>query len=394
MTFKYVGFDKNGNKIKGTIHATSLQEAKQKLASLTILEIKSSLNFHLKRNVQKKDLAKIFQILALYLQSTIPLIQAIELTKQQIQDGVLLRFLDFVAEEIKNGKSLNYAISNQNIINIPSYITGLIKVAEESAKLDDILLLVAKFLKEEDKLSSKITQALIYPSFIVVVCVFLVSFMLTTIVPKITQIFADTHQQLPPITKFVIDLSHFLQNHYLAMLSSVVGVVFVMVLLYKKMYKIRLLTHRMLLGIPFINRLIITKELGKFSYLVNILSSTFDYINAIKLATNTIENEHIKQIFQSAIKDVENGAKLYVALKSAGFDFDQSFTQAIMLAEETGKIREIFESLSEIYFEESQDKINMFLSLLEPMLILIVGAVVGVIIVAMLLPMFSLNAGM
>ena len=147
-----------------------------------------------------------------------------------------------------------------------------------------------------------------------------------------------------------------------------------------------------MLKIPVIKKIIISKELGKFSYLVYVLTNSgVNYITAVSLATNTIENEKIKLTFQKALKDVVEGKKLSISLKKAGFDFDKSFLQALSLAEETGEVGEILKNISEIYFEENESKINTILSMIEPILIIIVGGVIGFIVTAMLLPMFSMN---
>ena len=120
-------------------------------------------------------------------------------------------------------------------------------------------------------------------------------------------------------------------------------------------------------------------------------SSGVNYVNAVNLAANTIENEKIKSVFKKALNEVIEGKKLSYSLKKAGFDFDKSFIQAIALAEETSEMDNILKNLSEIYFEENESRINTFLSILEPALIIIIGGVIGFIITALLLPMFSMS---
>jgi general secretion pathway protein F/type IV pilus assembly protein PilC len=116
-----------------------------------------------------------------------------------------------------------------------------------------------------------------------------------------------------------------------------------------------------------------------------------NYINAVNLAVNTIENEYIKSLFQKALKDVIEGKKLSISLKKAGFAIDKSFIQAIALGEETSQISSVLKNSSEIYFEENEARINILLSMLEPILIVIVGVTIGFIVTAMLLPMFSMS---
>lgn len=394
MKYKYTAFDKHGKKIKGTIEASSLKEAKTKLKDLIILDIKpvKSFNFSFSSKVSKKELSKLFNVLGLYLKASIPIVTAINLTKNQTENVKLVKFLDYLQSSIKEGQTFHSAIETQKLVKIPKYIISSVKVGEESGKLDIVLIEMSKFLKDEEKLSSKTTQALIYPLFIVTVSVFLVSFMLTTVVPKIVKVFENLDQKLPTITQIVISSGNFLKENYIFLLTTVLMLSILISFLYKKNSKFRYFTHNIALKIPILKKIIISKELGRFSYLTYILTSSgVNYITAINLSTNTIENEKIKEIFQKALNDVIEGKKLSVSLAKAGFDFDKSFLQAIALAEETSEVSEILKNISEIYFEENESRINILLSMLEPMLIVIIGAAIGFIVTALLLPMFSMN---
>jgi len=394
MKYKYSAYDKNGKKITSFIEAVDIEEAKNLLKDYTLIDIKEVKNFSLNisfSSVSKKELAKFLNTLGLYLKSTIPLLNALSLTKNQVDNPKLIKLIDTLIRDIKEGKSFYSSLENQKIVKIPAYIINSIKVSEESGKLSIVLIEMSKFLKDEDKLSSKTTSALVYPSFIVLVAITLVSFMLTTVVPKIVKIFISLHQKLPKITQIVINSGHFLQHNYLKIIIIFVILVSVIVFMYKKIYKFKFFVHSIALKIPVIKQIIISKELGRFSYLTYTLTNSgVNFVNALNLSLNTIENEKIKSIFQKAINDVVEGKKFSVSLKKAGF-FDKSFIQAIALAEETSEVSEILQNLSEIYFEENEERINIMLSLIEPMLIVIVGIAIGTIITAMLLPMFSMN---
>jgi general secretion pathway protein F/type IV pilus assembly protein PilC len=394
MKYKYRAYDKTGKKVKGTVEASDISEAKNLLSEFVILDIRPvrSLNVNFSYKVPKKDLSKMFNVLGLYVKASIPLITAIGLAKNQTENVKLLKFLDYIQRSIKEGQSFYSSIENQKIIKIPGYVASSVKVGEESGKLDVVLIEMSKFLKEEEKISSKTTQALVYPMFIVVVAVFLVSFMLTNVVPKIVKVFENLNRQLPKITQVVIAMADFLKHNYILILSVLFFTAAAFVFLYKKNGKFRFFIHSVALKLPVVKHIVISKELGRFSYLTYVLTSSgVNYITAINLASKTIENEKIKSVFQKALNDVIEGKKLSVSLKKAGFDFDKSFLQAIALAEETSEISQILNNLSEIYFEENESRINILLSLLEPMLIVFVGASIGFIIIAILLPMFQMD---
>jgi general secretion pathway protein F/type IV pilus assembly protein PilC len=396
LNYRYIAFDKSGNKIKGTVEASSINEAKTKLENLYIIEIKPVKNLNFKLNfsskISKKELSRTFNILGLYLKSSIPLVSAINLTKNQTENTKIIKFLDHLQNSIKEGKSFYSSIESQKFIKLPKYVTNTIKVGEESGKLDIVLLEIAKFLKDEDKLLSKTSQALIYPMFIVIVTIFMVSFMLTTVVPKIVKVFENTHQKLPLITQIVIKSGHFLQNNWLIIFTIILVLIFTFKYFYNKNIKFKTFINKILIKTPIIKKIIISKELGRFSYLTHVLTNAgVNYINAVNLAVNTIENEYIKSLFQKALKDVIEGKKLSISLKKAGFAIDKSFIQAIALGEETSQISSVLKNSSEIYFEENEARINILLSMLEPILIVIVGVTIGFIVTAMLLPMFSMS---
>ncbi len=392
MRFKYIALDKNGKKQKGIIEAQNEKEAKKLLKELFILDIKPVKDFKIASKIDKKELSKLFLTLGLYLKASIPLINAIKLTKNQSENGKIIKFLDFLEKEIKEGNNLSNALEKQKVIKLSPYIINTIKVGEESSKLYLVLIEMSKFLKNENKLLSKTKQALIYPFFIILMSVIMISFMLTAVVPKITKVFSSLHQRLPPITEFVVNISNFFKQNYITL--GIILFIFVLsfILAYKKAYKFKLFIDSMLLKIPIIKKIIISKELGKFSYLVYVLTNSgVNYITAVNLSANTIENEKIKYVFKKAINEVLEGKKLSISLKKAGFNFDKSFIQALSLAEETSEVSEILKNVSEIYFEENESKINTILSLIEPILIITIGGVIGFIIIAMLLPMFNMN---
>jgi len=393
VLFKYVAYDSD-KKVKGEIEANSLEEAKNRLGNLIIVEIKPVKRFNISfgRKVSKKELSKLFNVLGLYIKATIPILTAIKLTKNQLENVKLVKFLDYLSVQIKEGQTLYNAIESQKIVKVPKYIVSSIKVGEESGKLDLVLIEMSKFLKDEDKIASKTAGALVYPMFIIIVSIFMISFMLTAVVPKIVKVFENLKQELPPITKVVITSGDFLKENYLIILSFVFLLIFAFALLYGKSKKFRYFVDSFMLKVPILKNIIISKELGRFSYLTYVLTNSgVNYVTAISLSSNTIENEKIKKVFQKAMKDVIEGKKFSLSLLKAGFSFNKSFLQAIALAEETSEVSDILKNISEIYFEENNLRINTLLNLIEPSLIIVVGGAIGFIVTALLLPMFSMN---
>jgi len=220
----------------------------------------------------------------------------------------------------------------------------------------------------------------------------MVGFMLSYVVPKITAIFTQMKQELPPITQFVIVVGHFIQNNWLAIIITLLLflMLFSFLLRISSAFKYRI--DWLLLKLPFIGKIIQSSELARFSYMTSVLlESGIPFVQAISLSAKILKNSVIKKIFEDSANQVVEGSKLSTALIKQNKILNLSFIQAIALGEETSQVPVILKNLSELYMEENRDKISIFLSLLEPTLMLLVGGIIGFIITAMLLPIFSLN---
>ena len=397
-----MGYDKSGNKVKARIEASSLDEVKKKLKSKGIIyesikEVKESffdkIDFQSSSKIPADKLSQLTKNLAIYLKSGIPIVNVIRLAKSQYEeDPKIYDFLSVVETSIDEGNSFYHSIENQRILELPAFFKQSIKVAEESGTLSEVMFEMARFIAEQDKVKKKVKQALVYPSFIVILSIFMVAFMLTTIVPKITSMFTQLNQELPTITKIVIKAGDFLGEYWLYMALFILLVSVVITFLLKTNDSFKYFWDGMLLKLPLFGKIIKTFELARFSYIASVLSkSGVTFVHAVKFASNVLDNSVMKKEFVDAANDVVEGKKFSSSIAKYGKHIDRSFIQAIALAEETSEVPAVMQNMAELYFEENKNKIDLFLSLLEPMLILFVGVTIGVIVVAMLLPIFSMD---
>jgi len=404
MIFLYKGFDKHGKKVKARIEANDLAEAKRKLKARGIIyqsieesgaSLWDKIQFKRKKPLAAKHLANLSRNLAIYLRSGIPIVNVIRLAKSQYEnDPLMVDFLSSLETSMDEGKSYYAALEAQEIIELPAFYKQSIKVAEESGSLAEVLFEMARFVEEQDKVAGKVKQALVYPMFIVVISVMMVAFMLTTVVPKITGMFQQLKQELPGITKAVIAAGDFLGEYWLYMAVTIVILAALFQFLVHTSKKFRYNYHRFLLSLPLFGKIIQTFELARFSYITSVLTrSGVTFVHAVKLASNILDNDVIRDEFVKATKDVVEGKKFSSSLSKYGKHVDKSFIQAIALGEETSEVALVMENLADLYFEENRSKIDLFLALLEPILILFVGVTIGVIVIAMLLPIFSMNLG-
>ncbi len=402
MLYKYSGITKIGKKVNGTLEASSEEEAKKKLKSQGIFykNISTTKEITLK-NFSKREmpgplLSSFAKELSSYLNSGMAILTAIRLIEDQHQkEKKYASFLASLRTMIEEGKSLYHALNSQSVYAMPDFFLQSINVAGQSGKMVPVLIQMGNFFSTQAKIKKQVSSALAYPMFIFIVAIGMVGFLITFVVPKITGIFEDTGQELPPITQFVLSISDFLGSHYIALILGVVGFIIAFKLAYKYIYSFQRTYDSFMLKVPVIGALIQNHELGRFSYILSLmLDSGVSYAHAVKLATTTFSNAAFKESFEQASHKVIEGNKLSHALqRGKGTKPKRNFMQALALGEESSEVANILSNIAALYQEENDDKLKLLLSLLEPMMMLFIGGVVGVIVAAMLLPIFSMNLG-
>ncbi|MBD3841461.1 MAG: type II secretion system F family protein [Campylobacterales bacterium] len=406
MLYKYVGIDKNGKKIKGHIEALNINSVKSQLKHKQIIytKIEQEKNFNLfgnfsfkrKRKLSAIQLATISTDLSIYLNSGISLVNSIKLISQRYKsDKKLHPFFVSLETYLQEGKNFYSALEMQDIIEIPPFYLQSIKISEDGGILQGVLIELSIYLKEQDRINKQISSSMAYPMFIIAVSVLMVGFMLSFIVPKITSIFEQNNQALPPITEFVINAGDFVSNYYQTILIGLVVFFGLFSYSLKKFKKFKFNFDKFMLKIPMIGKLIEITELSRFSYMNSILiKSGVPVVQSFKLSSDILKNSVIKEVFSTASSKVVEGEKLSKILENSNiFKVDIAFIQAVAIGEETSQLSSILQNLAQLYTNMSKDKIGVFLTLLEPMLMLVVGGIIGFIVVAMLLPIFSMSLG-
>ncbi len=405
MLFKYNGMTKDGKIIKSQIEATSLEQAKQKLKAQNIIythiqEDHFSLAFltklKYKRKINNTMLSDISRDISIYIQSGISLVNSIKLisNRYKTQKHIHL-FLESINTHLDEGKTFFTALEEQTIFELPTFYKQSIKVSENSGLLDTVLVELSSFLKEQEQIKKQTISAIVYPTFMLVLSFFVVGFMLSFVVPKITSIFDQFDQELPAITSFVINAGDFMKNYFslIVIFLALLVIGFVYMLKTSKFFKF--MFDRMVLKIPLFKTISLYSELSRFAYMNSILiSSGVPMVQAFNLSSNILKNSVIQKVFQDATSKVVEGETLSKMLENSKvYKVEVSFIQAIAIGEQTSQLHQILKNLAKVYNESNKNKIGILLSLLEPILMLFVGGIIGFIVIAMLLPIFSMSIG-
>jgi general secretion pathway protein F/type IV pilus assembly protein PilC len=402
LIFKYSGIDGSGKKVSSKIEALDLDDAKRRLKAQNIIYKKlkedsftllSKITLKRRYKMSSGELAVFSRDISIYLKSGISLVDAVALSSNQYaKNKKMLLFLRSIKTALDEGKNFYFALENQNVVILPNFYKQSIKVSEDSGILTDILLELSRFLREQERLEKQVQNAFAYPVFILIVSCFMVGFMVTYIVPKISSIFEQMDQELPKITQVIISIGNWMSSNWLYLAVGLFLFVFIFKFILKTSPKTKYRVDLLMLKMPFFGKIIQSSELGRFTYVASVLiRSGVPFVKTVRLGAGILKNSVIADVFEKASLKVVEGSRLSAALVKSGFESDNSFVQAITLGEETSEVAIVLQNMSELYFEENKDKIALFLSLLEPMLMLVVGGIIGLIVTSMLLPIFSIN---
>ena len=404
MIFKYKGIDSDGKKVSQRVEAISLQEAKNKLRIKKIIyqsiskdapAFYESINLSHKYKISSKELSSLSRELSMYIRSGITIVSALKIIQTHYENNKKMKlFLSTVSTHLDEGNNFYNALESQSVVVLPEFFKRSIKVSENGGILDEVLMELSRFLKEQDSINKEIKSAFAYPTFMIVVSLLMISFMLAFVVPQITGIFESMGQELPTPTKVVIAMGDFFNNNFITILVLIFSFISSFIILMKKSHTFAYAVHKFILKLPLFGQLVQKSELARFSYIASLLTrSGVSFVETINLSANILNNLVLKELFSASAKKVVEGKLLSNALNDSKTKINHSFIQSIALGEETSQVQNVLTNISELYFEENRDKMSMLLTLLEPALMLFVGGSIGFIVAAMLLPIFSMSIG-
>ncbi|WP_353661206.1 type II secretion system F family protein [Hydrogenimonas sp. SS33] len=396
MTFVYRGYDKSGRRAKGTVTETSLEHAKERLKAQGILieSIRPKTRL-LMRPVPPALVAALGRNLSLYLKAGISLNQGLHLIAENYpKKSRQHAFLEEVAKLIEGGSSFSDALALQSVYSVPPYFLQTIKVAQKSGNLEMVLTELSDYVTEQEKIKRDVVKAFIYPSFILLIAIAMINFMLTTIIPKIVDMFESTKSELPTSTKITLALSHFFQAYSWLMLIVAILLAAGLVLSWKKSEAFGYFMDRMVLKIPLFGDMVVFMELGRFSRVMALLlQSGVPFAQALNYAAQTIGNRYLRRLFGVIAEQIVEGKSFTQAVKEnvKKGEIPNDFINAVALGEKSSHLAFSLKNLAELYGQQNRDRIEVMLALLEPVLMLTIGGIIGFLVISMLLPIFSIS---
>lgn len=360
------------------------RKSEGELSSLLKKEI-----IHFGKTFSNKKKEDFYTELSVLLRAGINLKDALVLLGENQKNKKINAFISEIADEIVQGKSFSETTENKN--EFTEYEFYSLKIGEETGTLDKVTEQLGHFYARKNEQRRNLISALTYPIIILVTATLIVAFMLRFVVPMFQDIFKQNNVELPGITKFIISLSDFMKDYGLIILIIIlIPVILRKTFVKKKWYK--KFKDTILLKMPVLGPFVKNVYLAQFTQAVSLLtSSKVPIVNSIQLVKKMIDFYPLQEALHEVEKNILKGHSLSDSMKKAHL-FDNKMISLVKVAEETNKTEFIFERLNDQYNIEVQQKSKMLSTIMEPFIILFVGVVVGVILVAMYLPMFKLSS--
>lgn len=338
--------------------------------------------------VQARDLSTFFRLLAVMINAGIPLIKSLEVISEQIINARLKKAVEEIRTGLETGQTLSGGMSHFPKVFAESQV-GMIRSGEASGHLNQILLQLATDVEKLASMKKKIKGALLYPAFVLIVLAGVITAMLIFVVPKIADIFKDTGQQLPLLTRIVIAASDWLRFNKIE-LGIILAMIIIGFILFKKTKFGKYTIDRFMLMIPLIGPLLKKSILARFARsLQNLLMSGIPIIESIMINSKGIGNELYRERLILSAEDLSRGIPLGESLRDTPL-FPQLMVQMIQVGEKTAELDSICGKVAEYYEEEVDVAVSSLTKALEPIMIVCVGGVVGAIVAAVMLPIIQL----
>jgi len=401
MTFAYKVRTPKGGTIAGTLEATDQRAAVEKLKAQeyiileiaaeqknALMEFLNSIN-PLKPKASAKDIVIFSRLLSVMINAGVPIVQAISIIEEQIENPYFKTVVKSIREDIEGGSAIADALAKFPDCFGTLYV-NMTKAGELGGILDTILQRLSEYLEAAEELKGKVKGAMIYPAAIVVICFGVTLFLLVFVIPAFKDVFEGFGKELPAPTQILIDLSDFLINKIVFVIVGIFGVVFGGIKFYKTDYGRKFLEPRMLKA-PVIGPVLVKTATAKFTRTFGTLvASGVPILSAMETVAKTSGNWAVEKAVMDARESIREGEKIAEPIAASGI-FPPMVTQMIKVGEETGNLDEMLTKIADFYDVEVDAAVKGMTAMIEPLIMVFLGVVVGGIVIAMYLPIFSMG---
>ncbi|MFO7817972.1 MAG: type II secretion system F family protein [Thermodesulfobacteriota bacterium] len=393
--FVYKAKNKVGRTVKGDLDAPTLDTAESILAKKGLQDVKVKPKpkdllegTFLEKGVSSRDMVVFSRQFATMINSGVPILQALQIMCEQTENDKLRYALFDIRNDIESGSSLYDAMKKYPDVFDTLY-TNMVDAGETGGVLDTVLLRLSEYIEKAANLKSKVKGAMIYPSVVLVVALLVVAVILLFVIPSFEKVFAGFGGALPAPTQFVVNLSDMVQSHFLLLAGGLAALIIGFRLFYK-WERGRILVDHWILFLPVIGGLLRIAAVAKFSRtLSTMIASGVPILDSLDIVSRTSGNKTIELGVLKAKTSIAEGQTIAEPLDETGV-FPPMVIHMISIGETTGALDSMLQKIADFYDDEVDVAVDALTSLIEPIMIVFLGVVVGGMVVSMYLPIFNI----
>ena len=392
--YRWKGINSSGKKVSGQTLALTELEVREKLKEqhIQIKKIKKSSVSALTKitnRVTPKDITVLTRQLATMLTTGVPIVQAIKLVSDNHRKAEMKSILSHISKGVEAGTPISKSMRTASR-HFDDLYTDLVATGELSGTLAEVFERLATYREKSEQLRAKVIKALIYPAMVVLVALAVSYLMLTMVIPEFESMFAGFGADLPWFTQQVLHLSHWMQAYSFYAALGIIIFIISFKIIRKRSYSIRLATSRLGLKFPILGGVISKASIAKFSRTLSTsFSSGIPILTSLKTTAKTAGNLHYEVAIGEVHRETAAGMPMYIAMRNTDV-FPEMVLQMVMIGEESGNLDDMLNKVATIYEFEVDNTVDNLGKILEPLIIVFLGTVVGGLVVAMYLPIFNL----
>ena len=392
--FSYRIVNSQGKVIKGYIDTFSSEEATNYLKSmdyevLSVREVSKFLTMNIgRKELQYSALTFILTQLSTYLKAGIPLVDAVKILEKQSSNREQRRIFSNVVYELSKGEKFSYALESQNGV-FPKFLVNMVKTAEATGDLPSTLDSLIVYYDSLDKTKKEAVTAMTYPIIISIFAIMVITFIMLYIVPSFESLFKTNNANIPSLTTFVIGVSRFLSNNLLLIILAILFILLVYMSVYRKSSSFRKAVQTFYMHLPIVGKAIIYKEVSMFTKtFANLLSHNVFITDSMDILKNLTNNEVYKVIINDSIKSLACGEQISDSFRGK-WAFPVVAYEMLVTGEKTGDLPLMMDHVSKYYEDLYSNFLKRINKFIEPIMILILSLIVGVVVLSIVIPMFS-----
>lgn len=392
-TFQWEGVDRKGKRLKGEMDAASVAFVNAMLRRQGINPVRVSKRsaslFTVKKKIKPKDVAVFTRQLSTMIAAGIPVAQAFDIVGKGHENPSMRELVNTIRQDIEGGTNMTDALSKYPLYFDELYC-NLVNAGEQAGILDTILDKLATYKEKIESIKGKIKSALFYPTAVIVVAFIITSILMIFVIPQFESLFKGFGADLPAFTRLVMNISTAFKNNWYIIFGSIIGVVVFFSYSYKRSIKMQHTMDRLLLRVPVIGEIIRKATIARFSRtLATMFAAGVPLVEALDSVAGATGNRVYFEGTMAIKGDVTTGTQLQSAMGSTNL-FPNMVVQMVAIGEESGELDSMLSKVADIYEQEVDDAVAGLSSLLEPIIMVFLGVVIGGLVIAMYLPIFKI----